>query len=422
MVQIVSNIITPAVLNAAQIDTTTIADNSITDDKIVNGTIQNASIADYVIEPTKFALPTPVGDKVLTFNSTTGVVEYSTTYAHENTDDLSEGSTNQYFTNTRAVDAVEGEATLTLGNISHNGNWTLSSSNGEITITPQSNGYVWAEGDFYTGAATGFYMDGTTLSSWPVGSTPAITIDRDVNITEELTVDTDILIGDYDLLDNTSYPTTGLKVVKPSTKVKWAGISVIEYGGSYSGELPFTSFHNPTIGGEAHGGTEASPTAVPSGKRALQINGSARYGTGAGETHTIANIVINTNENQTSTNRGGNITFRVTPNGTATTRDMVKLNGSGSTQMDMAFDPNGDFGKTVISSQSTNGIEVNSATTFTDLLTLDPVDYGNLPSSPVRGSIAFLINDGAGTYQNQPIYYEGSQWQYFANGTAVATS
>ena len=392
MVQIVSNIITPAVLNAAQIDTTTIADNSITDDKIVNGTIQNNSIADNTIEPTKLALPTPVGDKLLTFDSTTGTVDYATTYAHADTDTLTEGSSNLYFTNERVDDRVS--------------NLLVAGSN--ITLT-------------YDDVANTLTIDSTQSTYGDSDAIAAVEGETTLELSEGLTVDTDIFFGDYDLLDNTSYPTTGLKVVKPDTKVKWAGISVIEFGGDYVDELPFGAFHNPTIGGECHGGTEASPTAVPSGKRALQINGSARYGTGAGETHTIANIVINTNENQTSTNRGGNMTFRVTPNGTATTRDMVKLNGNGSTQMDMAFDPSGVFGKTVISSQSTNGIEVDSATTFTDLLTLNPVDYGDLPSSPVRGSIAYLVYDGASNYQNQPIYYEGSQWQYF-NGVAVATS
>ena len=354
-------VITPGLIDDGAISTAKIADDSvatakvqnsaITDAKIQNGTIQNQSIADNTIEPVKISKPGYLADSVLTYDYASDSLVWSTTYT---------------YTDAQADARIQAASLFDIGDV------LGTASSGNMLIHDGNDFNVRAVTTSDIGEGTNQYFTDARAISAVEGETT-------LNLQEGLTVDTDIFFGDYDLLDNTSYPTTGLKVVKPDTKVKWAGISVIEYGGDYVDELPFGAFHNPTIGGEAHGGTEASPTAVPDGKRVLQINGSARYGTGAGETHTIANIVINTNENQSSTNRGGNMTFRVTPNGTATTRDMVKINGSGSTQMDMAFDPNGSFGKTLISSQSTNGIEIDTQViVLSNLPTTDPVNAGQL--------------------------------------------
>ena len=63
-----------------------------------------------------------------------------------------------------------------------------------------------------------------------------------------------------------------------------------------------------------------------------------------------------------------------------------------------------------------------------NFLNLNPVAYASLPSSPAMGDIAFLTTDGGGATQNQPVYYNGTRWNYFnntANGgtdAAVATS
>tara|TARA_A100001201_G_scaffold143421_1_gene144991 strand:- start:840 stop:1289 length:450 start_codon:yes stop_codon:yes gene_type:complete len=73
-------------------------------------------------------------------------------------------------------------------------------------------------------------------------------------------------------------------------------------------------------------------------------------------------------------------------------------------------------------SPNTNMVQVNN------FLNLNPVAYASLPSSPAMGDIAFLTTDGGGATQNQPIYYNGTRWNYFnntANGgtdAAVATS
>lgn len=75
--------------------------------------------------------------------------------------------------------------------------------------------------------------------------------------------------------------------------------------------------------------------------------------------------------------------------------------------------------QTQVEVKNTGRMNITSGVAFN----LAPVNYGDLPSSPQQGDIAYLLNDGAATpaYQNQPIYYEGSQWQYF-NGSPVASS
>jgi hypothetical protein len=223
------------------------------------------------------------------------------------------------------------------------------------------------------------------------GAVSAVESETTLELSEGLTVDSDIFVGDYDLLSTTGYSSTGVQVVKPDTKAKWAAVSVVEYGGDYNNTLPFGSFHNPTFGGEIHGGTQASPTAAPNGKRAVQFNGAARYGTGASDVHTIANIVIATNETQTSTNRGGQMQFRVTPNDDSSTRDFLKLSGQGSQRIDVDYDPSGHFSQTRVTTQSTDGFEVVGEVKFYDTIELDQKTAH--PPNPSQGQMYFNTTD-----------------------------
>jgi hypothetical protein len=217
------NLITPAVLNAAQIDTTTIADSSITDDKIVNGTIQGQSIADDTIEPEKISSPGYLYDSVLTYDHLSGTLVWSNTYTYsdadwdarlatKDTDDLSEGTTNLYYTqgrfdtafsakdtgdltegsnlyytDARAIAAVEGEPTLDLGNITHSGAWSLTCDN-DITIETTTTGdYAWLKTDkTYVGVSSGFFLtNGNEIDTW--GGASDIVLKKRV-IAEELIV------------------------------------------------------------------------------------------------------------------------------------------------------------------------------------------------------------------------------------------
>ena len=210
----------------------------------------------------------------------------------------------------------------------------------------------------------------------------AVEAEPTLNLQEGLTIDTDIEIGDVLLRD--TFATTGMKISNPATKNAWAGLVLEEYGGDYSsGQLPY-NFHNPSISGEVHGGTPASPTAVSAYTRTASLIGNARYGTGSGESDTVGNITISTNENQTATNRGGKIGFNVNPTGGGTdTKEVMMLHADANANF--VFDPNGDFFSTTISTQSTNGFYWDNSNTFLDDVQMD---------SSLNVSGLIKVNDG----------------------------
>ena len=63
-----------------------------------------------------------------------------------------------------------------------------------------------------------------------------------------------------------------------------------------------------------------------------------------------------------------------------------------------------------------------SRTTVTSAFNLVPVNYGDLHGSPNEGDLQFLMQDGAGTNKNKPIYYDGVDWRYFNDDSVVASS
>lgn len=451
---------------------TNISTGSIKTDFLKDNAVTTAKITDYSVTPGKISLPTEVGDKVLTFDNTTGTVDWSPKYTYQDEDvdahlNTSTATTNQVLvwsgtdydwrqpdnnfyngivvgggTSTFNDDVVvNGDIDLNgdidisgsitgLSSVTANGSFTLTAT-GTDNITLDAGGYVFADtANFYVGSTTqaahitgtsigqigtnldiygnftgdvtgqvsdisnhntGDLTEGSNLYFTDARAISAVENETTLELSEGLTVDSDILVGDYDLLSTTSYSSTGIQVVKPDTKAKWAAVSVIEYGGDYNSTLPFGSFHNPTFGGEIHGGTQASPTAAPNGKRAVQFNGAARYGTGASDVHTIANIVIATNETQTSTTRGANMQFRVTPNGDSATRDFLKLSGQGSQRIDVDYDPSGQFSQTRFSTQSTDGFEFVGEVKFYDTIELDQKTAH--PTNAVQGQMYFNTTD-----------------------------
>ena len=79
---------------------------------------------------------------------------------------------------------------------------------------------------------------------------------------------------------------------------------------------------------------------------------------------------------------------------------------------------------TIISSSSANlTLDPNtSMVKIQNFINLNPVAFASLPASPVKGDIAFLTTDGAGSTKNVPCYHNGTRWQYFSDDSAVATS
>jgi hypothetical protein len=235
------------------------------------------------------------------------------------------------------------------------------------------------------------------------------------------TIDDDIDIGDILMQNKSILPAKGVHVLADDQEDRWALFQLEEY----INNKPY-SINNPSVMGLVHRGSVASPIAVEAYKTCLAITGAARNGTGADDTDAVGQLRIETNEAQSSTNKGGAIKMRIIPNGTTSMRDAWKINGT-DTRLDNSFDPDGDFDKTTWSTQSTDGFEfdsvtkMNQKTTFADTLNLEPTNYADLPASPSTGDIAMLVNDGAGTYQGKPIYYS-NQWQYFDTNGPVATS
>lgn len=188
------NIITPAVLNAEQIDNTAVANNSIstaklqddavTQDKLANDIDVSHLINDagYISDLTGFTTDDVTEGSNLYY--TQG--RFDTAFSAKDTGDLTEGS-NLYHTDARAIAAVEGEPTLDLGNITHSGAWSLTCDN-DITIETTTTGdFAWLKTDkTYVGVSSGFFLtNGNEIDTW--GGASDIVLKKRV-IAEELIV------------------------------------------------------------------------------------------------------------------------------------------------------------------------------------------------------------------------------------------
>ena len=65
---------------------TNISTGSIKTDFLKDNAVTTAKITDYSVTPGKISLPTEVGDKVLTFDNTTGTVDWSSKYTYQDED------------------------------------------------------------------------------------------------------------------------------------------------------------------------------------------------------------------------------------------------------------------------------------------------------------------------------------------------
>jgi hypothetical protein len=147
----IANIITPAVLNAAQIDNTAVADNSISTAKLQQDSVTQDKLANDI--------------DVSHLINDAGYISDLTGFT---TDDVTEGSTNQYHTDAKAVAAVEAEPTIELGNITHSGAWSITCDN-DITIeTTTAGDFAWLKTDkTYVGSSSGFFLtNGNEIDTW----------------------------------------------------------------------------------------------------------------------------------------------------------------------------------------------------------------------------------------------------------------
>jgi hypothetical protein len=350
-------------------------------------------------------------------------INFGTGSNQVNTDDLPEGSTNQYHTNERVDDRVNAllqagtnitltyddtANTLTIAatedNLANNSLFDLS----DVTGTHGAGKLLVNTGSAF--AAVDVTTDSITEGSSNLFHTTARAIsavegESTLNLQEGVTVDTDIRIGNWDYRNNSNFPVTGVKIISPEDKVKWAMINLEEFGGNLADadDKPF-NINNPTIAGVVHGGTEASPTAVGSGIRTMVVAGSPRFGTGNGDIDTTAQITFFTAEAQSSTNRGAEMIFKVTPTTRTGMEDWLKVNATALTNLNIAYDPNGSFQQTVLSTQSTNGFQIDDTVKMNNAI----FKVANLSSDPTTGNEAGNIYFN--TTDNKFRGYNGTAW------------
>ena len=124
--------------------------------------------------------------------------------------------------------------------------------------------------------------------------------------------------------------------------------------------------------------------------------GSPRYGTSSGDIDTTAQINFFTTETQSSTNRGSEMLFKITPTTRTGMEDWMKVNATALTSLNIAYDPSGSFATTILSTQSTNGFQVDDNVKVAANLEVTgaQIDFTNLPTSD-PGVAGRLYRDGA---------------------------
>ena len=439
-------IIIPAILNDGQVIEITIQDGAVSNAKLANSavTINSLSVdlgssivldTDDIGEGTSnlYFTDERVDDRVsnllqagpnvsLVYDDVANTLTISAVednLSNNTTDDLAEGSTNLYFTDVRATDAVEAASSLDIGNLTYNtlgtaaDRWFLRSNDKiEIADGQGAGDFTWLNSnDIYLGTTSGIQINNTDIQSWGPGAN-LIDINTNTNIKDNL-------IGVIDW-GGFGLDANGIECKAESGTNKWASVVLKEWDKS---NQHFGIFY-PNVTGFIADGTETSPQPISNGDIQLIMNGFGQWGTGTTDLHHSTEIAFRANENYTSTNRGSAITFRLTPNGTSNRTECLYWDAS-STENKLNYDGGGNFTRTRFQSGSTDGFAFASDTTFwnqvniDNVLKLKPTDVGNLPASPDRGSVAFLQNDSTPTLQNKPIYYDGSVWRYFSNDTAI---
>lgn len=124
-------VITPGLINTGEITTAFLEDGAVTTVKLATNAVTTAKITDGDVTNAKLANDT------VTINTNALALGGSLVL---DTDDIGEGTTNQYFTDARAIAAVEGEATLDLsGDVDITG--TLTQANNTIGDFSLSGAY-----------------------------------------------------------------------------------------------------------------------------------------------------------------------------------------------------------------------------------------------------------------------------------------
>lgn len=329
-------IITPGTAAAGSVVTAQLANNSVTDAKIDFGTGANqVSTADIPEQTNLYYTDERVDDRVnalltagsnitLTYDdaaNTLTIAAVEDNLSNNDTDDLSEGSSNLYFTDARAKSAV-----LT----THSGNITLGSDAIVNIVGGTDSGeyiYLNAPQNFIGVSGVGFQFDTTTgpnkaqISAY---GTTDIVMDENLDLNGNLDVSGFIandrqFIGTYDISG---------AVIRADNNSRWPAMIIEGYGTG-----PF-SITNPGLFFIQGGGTSSSITALGNGSRFGVLGGVASNGATL-PTTANAQIEMITKESQTGSARGASIIMESTANGATSRTETAEFHGNDTTLINL---------------------------------------------------------------------------------------
>ena len=343
-------IITPGTAAAGSIVTAQLANDSVDATKIDFGTGTNQVDTDVLTEGSTNlyftnervddrvnALLTAGANITLTYDdaaNTLTIAAVEDNLSNNDTDDLSEGSSNLYFTNARAVSAVLG--------VTHTGDNTLQSANDLNLVSGTDAGeHIFANStDVFLGVSgSGFQFNSTTgpnATQLSVYGSSLIDIQDPVKITGNTQI-----VGNSDLDGNLdvsgfiandrqfvgTYDVSGA-VIRADNNSRWPAMIIEGYGTG-----PF-SITNPGLFFVQGGGTSSSITALGNGSRFGVIGGVASNGSTLPNTAN-AQIEMITKETQSGSARGASIIMESTANGATSRTETAEFHGNDTTLINL---------------------------------------------------------------------------------------
>ena len=365
------------------------------------------------------------GSTQLAYNSSTGVL----TYTQGDTDTVSEGSSNLYFTNSRADGRITAASLFDLSDVSgSHGAGKLLVNTGSAFAATTVNTDNFSEGSsnlFHTGARAISAVEGE--STLDLSGTVTVTGSA---ATKNTTIG-DATVGG-------SFAQHGFTINAGDTC--WAGVNLRETTGGAG--KPINNFSNPSFGSTVFGGTEASKTGVESGKRILVVQGLASQD-GSEPTSANARFMFETTQQQSGSARGSRFVLDTCADDAASTTTSLVVQGntltiseSGNGTLksggDLTLDDNVIVtGTTDLQgnlSNSTGDVTVNDNLKVNTNLTVDGnTILGNANTdtitangklSAVNGFVNTVLNTAtANTFAGLGIIDEGAQ-AYISDGNA----
>ena len=329
------SIIIPGLINNGEISTALLANGSVTADKIGTDAVTSVKILADAVTTAKILNSAVTNAKLandsITLNSSSVALGSSLTL---DTDDIAEGSTNLYYTAGRVDSRIDTAFTAkSTSDLSEGTNLYYTAGRVDSRI---GSAIAAADTDSLAeGSSNLYYTDARAISA--VQGEATLDLTGVVTVADDLKVvgsaaSKNTLIGDLTL--SGLYAGHGVDINAGETA--WASVILREYVGGAG--KPFNAFPNPIIGGEVWGGTPGSEAAVATAKRLFSISGQASYdngGTIEQPPTAQATVIIDTTENQTSSARGAKLAIQTTPNGATTRVNSMILHGNDTTLINL---------------------------------------------------------------------------------------